>query len=414
MQRLPAEATLERQLEAGSVSAEAIAVLARRVAAFHADAESGPHVSAFGRFELVAGNARDNFTQSAAQVGTVVSAAVFSRLHARTEDALTRLRELIEVRAARRVPRDTHGDLHLDHVYRFPERPPPDDLVVIDCIEFNERFRFADPVADMAFLVMDLTYHGRRDLAADFADAYFRAAGDEEGRGLLPFYVGYRAAVRAKVEGLKAAEPEVPPAQRAEAAAGARAHWLLALGELEEAPQRPCLVLVAGLPGSGKSTLAGRLGAEGGFTVLRSDVVRKELAGAAAGEDLYTPEWNERTYGECLRRAEALLAEGGRVLVDANCREERRRRAFLDLARRSGVRALVLVCQAAPEVVRGRLQGRQGDASDADWQVFLKLRATWEGPGELTQRFWHVIPSEGTQEETFRRAWEALRGAALV
>ena len=37
------------------------------------------------------------------------------------------------------------------------------DLVVVDCIEFNERFRFADPVADMAFLVMDFAFHGRRD-----------------------------------------------------------------------------------------------------------------------------------------------------------------------------------------------------------------------------------------------------------
>src|SRR5437763_7169226 len=96
-------------------------------------------------------------------------------------------RPLIEVRADRGVPRDTHGDLHLDHVYLFPDRPPPADLVAIDCIEFNERFRFADPVADAAFLVMDLKYRGRPDLAATFADAYFAATGDAEGPDLLPF-----------------------------------------------------------------------------------------------------------------------------------------------------------------------------------------------------------------------------------
>ena len=86
----------------------------------------------------------------------------------------------------------------------------------------------------MAFLVMDLALHGRRDLARAFAEAYFRASGDEEGRALLPFYTAYRAAVRGKVEGLKLAEPEVPEAERAAALIKARAHWLLALGELEE------------------------------------------------------------------------------------------------------------------------------------------------------------------------------------
>src|SRR5262249_6701584 len=132
---------------------------------------------------------------------------------------------------------DTHGDLHLDHVYLFPDRPPPDDLVIIDCIEFNERFRYADPVADVAFLSMDLSYHGRRDLARAFTEAYFQAAGDEQGRALLPFYPAYRAAVRAKVEGFELAQSEVPAEERAAAQARARAHWLLALEQLEEPSQ---------------------------------------------------------------------------------------------------------------------------------------------------------------------------------
>src|SRR5262249_53672278 len=140
--------------------------------------------------------------------------------------------------------------------YLFPEKPPPADLVIIDCIEFNERFRFADPVADMAFLVMDFAFHGRRDLARAFADAYFRAAHDAEGRALLPFYSSYRAAVRGKVEGMKRSEKEVPEAERSAALRKARAYWLLALGELEQPGHRPCLVLVGGLPGTGKSTLA--------------------------------------------------------------------------------------------------------------------------------------------------------------
>ena len=108
----------------------------------------------------------------------------------------------------------------------------------------------------MAFLVMDLSFHGRRDLARAFAAAYFREAGDEEGRDLLPFYTAYRAVVRAKVEGFELVEAEIDAAERDAALVPAQRHWLLALGELEEARRRPCLLLVGGLPGTGKSTLA--------------------------------------------------------------------------------------------------------------------------------------------------------------
>jgi aminoglycoside phosphotransferase family enzyme/predicted kinase len=414
MRRLPADATLERRLAGRTVGSDALTALARRLAGFHQGADRSAHISEFGQFEVVARNARENFEQAAVHLGTALSAAVFARLSDLTEGALERLRPLIEARAARGVPCDTHGDLHLDHVYLFPERPPPEDLVIVDCIEFNERFRFADPVADVAFLVMDLAYHGRRDLARAFAEAYLRAAGDEEGRALLPFYTAYRAAVRAKVEGFKQAEPEIPPAGRAQALASARAHWLVALGELEEPGERPCLVLVAGLPGSGKSTLARGLQERHGFTIIRSDAVRKELAPALPRTELYAPEWSDQTYAECLRRAEAVLFEGGRVLIDANFREEGRRMLFLDMAARWGVPVLLLVCQVGDEVARARLHARRGDVSDADWPTYLELRSAWEGPGPGTQRLVRLISSDGAAEETLARAERVLSEAGLV
>jgi aminoglycoside phosphotransferase family enzyme/predicted kinase len=413
MVRLPDEAMLRERLRRGEVGADRVEELARRLAAFHAAAEGGEHVATFGRFEVVAGNARENLERSAAAVGVTVSAAVCERLRALTEEALARLRPLIESRAARGVPRDTHGDLRLSHVYLFPDKPPPDDLLIIDCIEFNERFRYADPVADVAFLCMDLAFVGRRDLAAAFAAAYF-AAGDGEGRALLPFYTAYRAAVRAKVEGMKSAETEVPEAERAATRRKARAHWLLALGELEEPGRRPGLVLVGGLPGSGKSTLARGMAGRAGFEVIRSDVVRKELAAGAAGrENIYTPEWAERTYAECLRRAEGLLWEGKRVLVDATFREEAPRAAFLGAATRLGVPGLLLACRAGPEVVRERLAARRGDVSDADWRVYLELAAQWQAPGPLTRRALREIDTGGAREQALELGLRALAEAEL-
>jgi aminoglycoside phosphotransferase family enzyme/predicted kinase len=383
MMRLSEGASLLGRVTRDEAGPADMSRLARFLADFHRNAETSPHIVSFGRFDVVAGNARENFTQSEPHIGTTLSRGVFDRLRHLTDVELDRLQPLIESRCDRGVPRDTHGDLHLDHVFLSDS-----DLFAIDCIEFNERFRYADPVADIAFLVMDLKRHRRPDLAAVLADDYFRAAADEEGRQLLPFYTAYRAAVRAKVAGFKASDPAVPAADRAAAIERAKVSWLLALAELEEPSQRPTLVLVGGLPGTGKSTLARELAASAAFEVIRSDLVRKEMAGLRpedrGGEELYTAEWTERTYAGCLARTAAALFDGKRVIVDATFREDRFRQRFSELARRLGLPALLLICEARPDVVRDRLAARTGDVSDATWEVYQRQRGQWDEPGSET------------------------------
>ena len=421
MRRLPDEATLQNLLHTGEVHREVIEQLANRIVAFHAQAESGPHIAECGRFAVVADNARENFEQSAAHVGKTVSKSVFERVQTLTEESLARYQPLIERRAESNVPRDTHGDLRLGHVYCFPKQEPPGDLIVIDCIEFNERYRFADPVSDMAFLYMGLVYQGRRDLAQAFAEEYYSASEDNDGRVLLPFYTSYRAAVRGKVEGLKLARPEMSESDRAVALSKAKGSWLLALGELEAPSKKPCLILVGGLPGTGKSTLANALAQQAGFCVIRSDIVRKELAGVGGeechfefGQGIYTAEWTKRTYTECLRRAEELLFSGERALVDANFREEHQRRMFLDSAQRWGVPTVFLLCEAEPELVRTRLAKRTGDASDADWSVYNNAVETWEEWGPKTRLRLKSINTGIALELVIRRALSMLRQEGLT
>jgi aminoglycoside phosphotransferase family enzyme/predicted kinase len=422
MERLPDEATLERRIEQGQVGPDLVAALARKIATFHSQADAGSRIAEFGRCDVAARNARENFEQSTSQVGVTVSRIVLERLKILTEEALARLGPLLDARAGRGVPRDTHGDLHLDHVYYFPNRAPPADMVIIDCIEFNERFRFADPVADMAFLTMDLAFHGRRDLATNFSESYFQAAADEEGRALLAFFTAYRAAVRGKVEGFELAEREVPQAEKTVARARSRAHWLMALGALEEPQRRPCLIMVGGLPGTGKSTLARELAAQAGFYVVRSDVVRKELAGLPTqarapfpfGEGIYTPEWTERTYGECLRRAEQLLFEGKRVIVDATFGAEKRRRAFLEAGAQLRVPMVFILCRAGPEEVRLRLERRKDDASDANLSVYQQAAACWEEIGPLTRPSVYEIQTGTTTNEALVQANSALRQLGVM
>jgi predicted kinase len=211
---------------------------------------------------------------------------------------------------------------------------------------------------------------------------------------------------------MAAQESEVAEVQRTQMRAEAQAHWLFALGALEPPAKRPALVLVGGLPGTGKSTLARGLAAAANFAPIRSDEVRKELAGVPRHEraaGFYTREWTERVYGECLRRAGEILRDGGRAIVDASFATDRHRRTFLTTARQLGVPAVLLVCRAPEELVRERLRLRRGDVSDAGWEVFEGMRDRWDELAAETRRRTAEIDTTDAGEAV-RAAVEVLRG----
>jgi hypothetical protein len=224
------------------------------------------------------------------------------------------------------------------------------------------------------------------------------------------------------VEGLLLNETEVPDEERERARLRSRAHWLLALGELESQARRPALVLVAGLPGTGKSTLARRLTDQAGFQLIRSDVIRKELAGLPPNDPtpdhlrkrLYSSERNDRTYSECERRAEEILIAGGRAIVDANFREERKRKAFVQLALRLGVPIILLICEADPATTQTRLQSRKNDASDADWAVYEHAVEEWQSLSDEVRRIAYTISTTGSAESSFEKATEVLAEEGLL
>jgi aminoglycoside phosphotransferase family enzyme/predicted kinase len=414
MTRLPEEATWESRVAQGDIGVNDIHVLAERLSDFHRSAERNDRISQFARFEAVATNLGQNLVGPPTDHPWIVHPRLLERLRQLTEDTLAKKHDLIDERAIANRPCDTHGDLHLDHIYAFRDRHRPADIVIVDCIEFNERFRYTDPVADMAFVVMDLMAHGRRDLARTFADAYFSASGDAGGAELLSLYVSYRAAVRGKVEGLKALEPEISDADKQEAQERSQARWLLALSVLESASRQPCLILIGGLPGTGKSTLAGILARRAGFVWIRSDVVRKSMVGIdllrRGDAGLYTEQWSNATYDGCLAQAKLHLTQGDRVLVDAVFGRTQRRIPFVNAARKLGLPVLFLVCAAKENTIRTRLQERRGDPSDADWAVYQQAMTKWESPVAGT---FIEIDMNGSPETGVHAALGALQAADL-
>jgi predicted kinase len=102
------------------------------------------------------------------------------------------------------------------------------------------------------------------------------------------------------------------------------------------------------------------------------------------------------------------------VIVDASFGEDGKRQAFLGLAARFAAPALFLVCRAAPELVRHRLECRTGDASDANWTIYQRAAQRWEAIGPATASSSREVQTDGKTEHSLEQAVRLLRQAFLM
>jgi predicted kinase len=249
---------------------------------------------------------------------------------------------------------------------------------------------------------VDIERVGRPDLAEHLLRGYQEAAGDAWPTSLVHFYMAYRALVRAKVACLDAGRGDV------ESAATAAALLSLAREHVQAAAVR--LVLIGGLPGAGKSTLARAASEATGWRLLRSDVVRKELAPMQVstpttsdyGAGLYQPEQVDAVYSEMLRRAEPQLRYGHTVLLDATWARQSWREGARQVAAGTGSEIIELRCETRREVADRRLAGRGRDAVDPS-----------EATPAIAQTMATVFDDwpESTVVDTARPVSDALRAA---
>jgi len=137
---------------------------------------------------------------------------------------------------------------------------------------------------------------------------------------------------------------------------------------------RPTLVVLCGLPGVGKTTVAERIAARLDATLLRTDVVRKELFADPA----YTGTETRLVYDEVFERGRQPLERGHSVVLDGTfkLRRDRRRARTLAAELDAGFDLVHVECDEA--TVRERIAGRVDDESDADFRVHLTHRAEFE------------------------------------
>ncbi len=400
MRRMPARARLSTLVGAGEDIHERLTDLAHLVAAFHSRAERSPDADSAAGVEAT----RDRWHTNTAELSQMPwhpeDLRVIEEIAELADRYLEGRADLLSQRVSDGRSCDGHGDLLADDIFFLPDGPR-----VLDCIDFDDRLRWGDVLADVAFLAMDLERLGRRDLADAWMSSYQRVAGDNWPASLAHHHIAYRAQVRAKVAAIRAT-------QGVEAAA-ADAQQLLQLCRSRLEAGRVRLVVVGGLPGTGKSTVAAGIGDRLGAVVLRSDEIRKELAGIDTLQPapdgfqagIYDPSLTARTYGEMLRRARVALELGSSVVLDASFTDDRWRTEARAVASDTFADASELLCVAPREVAAERMRDRGlgRDASDADPAIAAEMAETADPwPAAIT------IDTTGTVEQTRARAVEAL------
>ena len=377
-----------------AAAAACVDALADLLAAFHATAERSPAIDAAATATSVRAVWDDSTDEMARFVGPVLDPAVVDDVTVRYRRFLDGRAPLFDERIAAGWVRDGHGDLQAEDVFCTDDGPQ-----VLDCIEFDDRLRYGDVLADVAFAAMDLERLGAPGLARRLVARWALGLGDPAvvHPALLHHYVASRAHVRAKVACLRWSQHPPDGAAAHDAAAAARA--LLDQCAMHLAAAEVRLVLVGGSPGTGKTTLAAALAGAQGWELRHSDVVRKQLAGVAldarapgAGvgdAGLYRPEQVAATY-EALRAGAAVTLERGRsVVLDASWTSADERRRAAALARVAGATLVELRCVCDPAVARQRVADRPAGApgaSDATPEVadLLAARAeSWPGAVEI-------------------------------
>ncbi len=379
MRQFPQQAQLDRRLAAGTLEPAHIDQLAERIAAFHATAEVATGDSRWGEPATVRRPVEENFAQIRPLLDDASDRRNLDRLERWSQQQLAQLTPLLQRRKQMGFIRNGHGDMHLANIALIEGK-----IVIFDCIEFNDEFRWIDLISDIAFTTMDLDDRAHAPLAARLIDTYLQRTGDYEGLALYPFYRVYRALVRAKVACLRLTQHGLT--QQAKRAIERSYRNYITLAQRYASDHRPLLCIAHGVSGSGKTTLTQPLLERFGMIRIRADVERKRLYGYRAEErsdgSIYSKEANRKTYDRLAHLTTSTLAAGLSVIVDATFLKRAERAHYKAIAQRLGVPFVILHFHAPKALLVQWIEARERagvDASEASVAI-LERQLRWEEP----------------------------------
>ena len=228
MKRIPDENLMKSLFARNEITQNHLKRIAEVLAGFHSRALRTAEIDEFGEPERFKVNTDENFEQVEKYVGITIPEDQFRSIRKWTDDFYSVNRDLFLDRIKGGKIRDCHGDLHMEHICLT------EDLPILDCIEFNDRFRYSDTIADVAFLLMDLEYHGGERFAKILWEDYKELAQEGDVDLLLTFYKVYRAFVRGKVNGFQVDDKSIDAKKKEEAVRIAKEYFRLAYSYVEE------------------------------------------------------------------------------------------------------------------------------------------------------------------------------------
>jgi len=380
MRQLPHSSTMVNLLREDKLDNRHVDLLAHVLSRFYDQAQTGGRIDECGAPAIIRKNCKENFIQLQEFVGNTINPQMFLFIRSATQSFLSRCKALFQKRVAGGRIRDCHGDLRAGHIYFVKE-----GIQIIDCIEFNERFRDNDVASDLAFLAMDLDFEGFSAVARILLNAYIQYSGDVDIYLLMNFYKCYRALVRLKVNCLRLRQNDLAEEQRSKLLADTQRYMDIAYqysGQLAH----PIVWVVCGMPATGKSTVAKALADKFNIRILSSDVTRKALFKDQAQkkfafeEGIYSKEATSITYGRLLLLAQEEIEKENSVIIDASFSRKNQRRKVLGLAKSLDAGIAFIECQCSDAVIKERLKKRSSVStlSDARLENFADLKAIFE------------------------------------
>jgi aminoglycoside phosphotransferase family enzyme/predicted kinase len=355
---------------------------------------------------------RINFRMTESCVGDLLDRPVHQALKRYVRRGLLQWKDIFKDRMKDRW-RWCHGDLHLEHVHLTPKK-----IRIYDCIEFNDGLRWIDMANDLAFLAMDLDYHGHPELARYLTRRASEMLEDDTLPVVMDFYKSYRAMVRAKVASLQVQptvhRAEADPEQRLRATR----YFQLAL-EYALSGKKAVVFVVMGKVASGKSTVAALLARWLGCEHLNSDCIRKEMAGVPLHERpnpaqrrrLYSRTMTRRVYQAMQQKAWTMVKDGFPVIMDATFSDSRQRASFQRMSTEKGISVRWIELYCSDLTARARLRKRataEKQVSDAGWDQYPSLNAAYVAPESSEGFALARVTSTSRTDLTLQRVLNAL------
>ena len=278
--------------------------------------------------------------------------------------------EFIRLRSEGGFVKDVHGDLRMEHIAVLDPRRV-NGICLMDCVEFDERYRNQDIYLDVAFLLMDFEFSGYFYESTVFFYYYkncFNYAKlitpfEKYEPSVIPFFKAYRTIVRTKIALLSSEKDS----SKKTAKYFKLASFYLVL------VKKPVIILNCGLSGSGKSSLSTFLSGYFYARVVSTDKIRRDLYGLEDKSVKYSKEANVMVYENLLKEGLEEFEKGGSVIFDATfLKRAGREKIINNFNKKDCIFILVYskIYSEKEEIILKRLTGRFDAGSGANANAF--------------------------------------------